>query len=100
MMPAPMPPALTPNAARPLEISLPQLLPTHGVTNPSARAWIGAPTRPTAAARTTTLSARRIACFSFPMPPDSQAATPEGRIASDVPHLVGRAEARPYSRLG
>jgi hypothetical protein len=37
MMPAPMPPAFTPKAARPFEVLLPQFAPTHGGTYFRAR---------------------------------------------------------------
>src|SRR6185436_16384181 len=47
-MPAPIPPALTPNVVWPFWMLLPNADPTHGVTNPSARAWMGASTMATA----------------------------------------------------
>ena len=51
MIPAPIPPALTPRVAWPFWMLLPNADPTHGVTNPSARACIGASTTAAAEAR-------------------------------------------------
>src|SRR4030095_2017096 len=60
MMPAPIAPALTPNAPRPFESSLPKLTPAHGFTYPSARATVGVTIRATAAAITSDLMRRCI----------------------------------------
>ena len=49
MIPAPMPPALTPTEVWPFWMLLPNDEPTQGVTNPSARACIGASTTAAAA---------------------------------------------------
>src|SRR5436190_13228551 len=76
MTPAPIAPALTPNAARPLSmlLPLPQFAPTQGVTYPSARAGVGAATSATAAVRMRALSAPRIASLLLVLPRDSRPA--------------------------
>src|SRR6476619_6103474 len=60
MAPAPIAPALTPNAPRPFESSLPKLTPAHGFTYASARATVGVTITATAAAITTALMRRCI----------------------------------------
>src|SRR4029079_996132 len=92
-MPLPMAPAFTPNAARLLEMSLPQLAPTQGVTYPSARACEGsAISAAVAAAKTTPLNLPPITRSL--LPPHSardanscraQSGDSDGTIASDVP---------------
>src|SRR4029453_8684480 len=60
MTPPPIAPALTPNAPRPFESSLPKLTPAHGFTYPSARATVGATITATAAPITSDLMRRCI----------------------------------------
>src|SRR4051794_20159185 len=74
--PAPMPPALTPNVPRPLSKLLPNAPPTQGVTNPSARASIGASTSATAPAHMRVLMNRVIALHSS-CAPTVQATCPQ-----------------------
>src|SRR3954462_8315976 len=79
MMPAPIPPALTPTVACPFWMLLPNADPTHGVTNPSARACIGASTTAAAEAKMRDLITLFIRLL-LRLP----------AIASDVPLIYGR----------